>query len=349
MDTQLKNLLDLNKNDIEEIVKSFSQPKFRAKQLWEWLYKGADFSQMSNLPDSFRQKLEERYITGKPAIQTKFCSKLDDTVKYLFRLNDGNYVESVLMKYKYGYSACVSTQVGCKMGCTFCASTQAGFVRNLSSGEILGQIIAMNVDSNIRIGHVVLMGIGEPLDNYDNVLDFLKKAQSPDGLGISYRNMSLSTCGLADKVIKLSEENLPITLSISLHSPFDTQRSDMMPVNRKYPLDKLLDACNIYILSTGRRITYEYALIEGVNDTKEHADCLVSLLKGKLCHVNLIPVNKVKGTGYEKASQKNITAFQAWLEKGGVNATIRRTLGQDIEAACGQLRRERMEIGGDEE
>ena len=248
-------------------------------------------------------------------------------------------VESVLMKYKYGYSACVSTQVGCKMGCTFCASTKAGFVRNLTSGEILGQIVSMNADMDIRIGHVVLMGIGEPLDNYDNVLDFLRKAQNEKGLGISYRNISLSTCGLAEKVIQLSEEKLPITLSISLHSPFDSQRSEMMPVNRKYPLDKLLDACNIYTLSTGRRITYEYALIEGVNDTKEHAARLISLLKGKLCHVNLIPVNKVEGTGYEKASKKNIAAFQEMLEKGGVNATVRRTLGQDIEAACGQLRR----------
>lgn len=348
MDTQLRNLLDLNKEELDETVKSLSQPKFRSKQLWEWLYKGADFSQMTNLPESFRKQLEENYITGKPDIQMKFCSQIDDTVKYLFRLHDGNYIESVLMKYKYGYSACVSTQVGCKMGCTFCASTQAGFVRNLTSGEILGQIIAMNADMNIRIGHVVLMGIGEPLDNYENVLDFLKKAQSADGLGIGYRNISLSTCGLADKVIKLSEEELPITLSISLHSPFDDQRSEMMPVNRKYPLDKLLDACNIYILNTGRRITYEYALIEGVNDTKEHATRLISLLKGKLCHVNLIPVNKVKGTGYEKATQKNIIAFQEMLEKGGINATVRRTLGQDIEAACGQLRRERMEIGGND-
>lgn len=339
MDTQLKNLLDYNIEELESIVKAMGQPAFRTKQLWEWLYKGADFSEMTNLPEKFRSSLVENYRSGKLGIKAKLCSKEDDTVKYLFSLGDGNLVESVLMKYKYGYSACVSTQVGCKMGCTFCASTKAGFVRNLTSGEILGQIVTMNADMNIRIGHVVLMGIGEPLDNYDNVLDFLKKAQSEKGLGISYRNISLSTCGLAEKVIKLADEKLPITLSISLHSPFDEQRSDMMPVNRKYPLDKLFDACNIYTLSTGRRITYEYALIEGVNDTKEHAAKLISLLKGSLCHVNLIPVNKVEGTGYEKASKKNIAAFKEMLEKGGVNATVRRTLGQDIEAACGQLRR----------
>ncbi len=339
MDTKLQNLLDLNKEKLEEAIKAMGQPKFRAKQVWEWLYKGADFSEMTNLPENFRKALSEKYRSGKLAVKAKLCSKEDDTVKYLFGLGDGNLVESVLMKYKYGFSACVSTQVGCKMGCTFCASTKAGFVRNLTAGEILGQIVSMNSDMNIRIGHVVLMGIGEPLDNYDNVLDFLRKAQDENGLGISYRNISLSTCGLAEKVLELAEEKLPITLSISLHSPFDAQRSEMMPVNRKYPLDKLLDACNIYTLSTGRRITYEYALIEGVNDTKEHAAQLISLLRGKLCHVNLIPVNKVEGTGYEKASKKNIMTFKEMLEKGGVNATVRRTLGQDIEAACGQLRR----------
>lgn len=339
MDTKLQNLLDLNKEELEEAIKAMGQPKFRAKQVWEWLYKGADFSEMTNLPENFRKALSEKYRSGKLAVKAKLCSKEDDTVKYLFGLGDGNLVESVLMKYKYGFSACVSTQVGCKMGCTFCASTKAGFVRNLTAGEILGQIVSMNSDMNIRIGHVVLMGIGEPLDNYDNVLDFLRKAQDESGLGISYRNISLSTCGLAEKVLELAEEKLPITLSISLHSPFDAQRSEMMPVNRKYPLDKLLDACNIYTLSTGRRITYEYALIEGVNDTKEHAAQLISLLRGKLCHVNLIPVNKVEGTGYEKASKKNIMTFKEMLEKGGVNATVRRTLGQDIEAACGQLRR----------
>lgn len=339
MDTKLQNLLDCSKEELEEITKSFGQPGFRAKQLWEWLYKGADFDAMTNLPENFRNKLKEKYLPGKLFVRTKLQSKVDGTIKYLMSLGDGNFVESVLMKYKYGYSACVSTQVGCKMGCSFCASTKAGFIRNLTSGEILGQIVTINNDMKIRIGHIVLMGIGEPLDNYDNVLEFMAKAQNCSGLGISYRNMSLSTCGLADKVLDLSKKKLPITLSVSLHSPFDEQRSGMMPVNKKYSLDKLLDACNIYILETGRRITFEYALIEGVNDSKEHAEKLVSLLKGKLCHVNLIPVNKVEGTGYKKASKKNILTFQEMLEKGGVNVTVRRTLGQDIEAACGQLRR----------
>ena len=213
------------------------------------------------------------------------------------------------------------------------------FTEIRSDKKVDRQIITINAQQGIRIGHIVMMGIGEPFDNYDNVLEFMKRAQSEDGLGISYRNMSLSTCGLADRIIRLSEEGLPVTLSVSLHSPFDAQRSEMMPVNRKYPLDKLFDACNIYILNTGRRITYEYALIEGVNDTKEHAAELVSLLKGKLCHINLIPVNKVSGTGYEKASKESISAFKDILVRNGVNATVRRTLGQDIEAACGQLRR----------
>ncbi len=333
------NLLDYEAEDLKTLVVSLGQPAFRAAQLREWLYKGASFEEMTNLPESFRSCLKETYRAGKLGIEKRLESAEDGTVKYLLNLGDGNFVESVLMKYKYGYSACVSTQAGCKMGCTFCASAKAGFVRNLTAGEILGQIITMNADRGVRIGHIVMMGIGEPLDNYDEVVAFMKKAQSADGLGISYRNMSLSTCGLADRIIRLSEEGIPVTLSVSLHSPFDVQRSEMMPVNRKYPLDKLFDACNIYTLNTGRRITYEYALIEGVNDTREHSAKLVSLLKGKLCHVNLIPVNKVAGTGYEKASKKHIAAFQEALVRNGVNATVRRTLGQDIEAACGQLRR----------
>lgn len=331
-----QNLLDYEK---EELAGLIGGPKFRAGQLWDWLYKGAEFDEMTNLPATLRTELKTHFTTGKLRICKKLQSAIDGTVKYLFDLGDGNLVESVLMQYKYGYSACVSTQAGCKMGCTFCASTHAGYARDLTAGEILGQVITMNADNKIRIGHVVMMGIGEPLDNYENVLQFMKKAQSPDGLGISYRNMSLSTCGLADGILRLAKENLPITLSVSLHSPFDTQRAEMMPVTRKYPLDKLLDACNIYILNTGRRITYEYALIEGLNDSREHAARLVSLLKGTLCHVNLIPVNRVAGTGYEKASKKSIFAFQKILTENGVNATVRRTLGQDIEAACGQLRR----------
>lgn len=338
MDTKSQNLLDFNREELEALVLDLGMPKFRSAQLWQWLYKGASFDEMTNLPESFRAKLQENYAAGKLAIRRKLSSA-DGTVKYLFGLGDGNYVESVLMKYKYGYSICISTQVGCKMGCSFCASTQAGFVRNLTAGEMLGQIITAQADMHVRVGHIVMMGIGEPLDNYDNTLRFMRMAQNENGLGISFRNMSLSTCGLVDAMKRLSEEGIPVTLCVSLHSPFDDQRADMMPVNKKYSLDKLLDACNIYTLNTGRRITYEYALIEGVNDSKEHAAGLVSLLKGKLCHVNLIPVNKVEGTGYEKASRKNMEAFRELLAKGGINATTRRTLGQDIDAACGQLRR----------
>lgn len=339
MATKSQNLLDYNKEELEALTTSLGQPRFRAAQLRGWLYRGVDFEEMTNLPETFRKELKENYVTGRLRIRRRLTSALDGTVKYLLSLGDGNFVESVLMKYKYGYSACVSTQVGCKMGCSFCASTQAGFVRNLTAGEILGQIITMNTDLQIRTGHVVMMGIGEPLDNYENVVRFIRMARDTDGLGISCRNLSLSTCGLAERIVRLSEEGLPVTLSVSLHSPFDTQRSEMMPVNRKYPLDKLFDACSIYILNTGRRITYEYALIEGINDSEAHAARLVSLLKGKLCHVNLIPVNRVEGTGYEKASKKNISSFQKTLAAGGINVTLRRTLGQDIEAACGQLRR----------
>lgn len=338
MDTKSQNLLDYSKEELEELVQTLGQPKFRSSQLWQWLYKGASFDEMTNLPEGFRAKLKENYISGKLEIRRKLSSA-DGTVKYLFGLGDGNYVESVLMKYKYGYSICISTQVGCKMGCSFCASTQAGFVRNLTVGEMLGQIITAERDMDVRIGHIVMMGIGEPLDNYDNSVRFMRMAQNESGLGISFRNISLSTCGLVEGMKKLSEEGIPVTLCVSLHSPFDAQRADMMPVNKKYPLDKLFDACNIYTLNTGRRITYEYALIEGVNDSKEHAAELVSLLKGTLCHVNLIPVNKVAGTGYEKASRNNMEAFRDMLIKGGVNTTMRRTLGQDIDAACGQLRR----------
>ncbi len=339
MDTKSRNLLDCGKTDLEELCVSLGQPRFRGAQLMQWLYRGADFDEMTNIPEKLRETLKESYVSGRLGIRRKLTSS-DGTVKYLFGLGDGNYVESVMMKYKYGYSACISTQAGCKMGCSFCASTQAGFVRNLTSGEMLGQIITAARDSGVRVGHVVMMGIGEPLDNYENVIAFMKAAQSEEGLGISFRNMSLSTCGLADGIIRLAGEGIPVTLCISLHSPFDAQRSEMMPVNRKYPLDKLSDACNIYTLNTGRRITYEYALIDGVNDSDRHAAGLVSLLKGRSCHVNLIPVNKVAGTGYRKASDRRTEAFRQILEKGGINATVRRTLGQDIDAACGQLRRE---------
>ena len=247
------------------------------------------------------------------------------------------------MKYKYGYSACVSTQAGCKMGCTFCASAKAGFGRDLTAAEIAGEIKVMSRDAGVNIGHVVMMGVGEPLDNYDNVVAFMRSAHDPEGLNISYRKMSLSTCGLIPGIEKLMKEDLPVTLSVSLHSPFQEERARMMPVAKKYSLDKLLEICKTFSLETGRRVTYEYAMISGVNDTDGHAAELVRLLGGTLCHINLIPVNTVSGTGYRRADRERIDRFRGLLEKGGLAATVRRAMGRDIEAACGQLRRKAME------
>lgn len=346
MDTRLRNLLDYSLDELTQEIKASGMPAFRAKQIYGWIYQGKDFDEMTNLPKDMRTKLAEKYSSGKLKIFRKLTSKLDGTIKYLFDTGDGNLIESVLMKYKYGYTACISSQVGCKMGCTFCASAKCGFIRNLTPGECLGQIIGMNADNGITITRVVIMGIGEPLDNYDNIIKFLHLVNSEEGLNISYRNISLSTCGLADKIIDLAKEDLPITLCISLHNPIDEQRSLIMPVNRKYALDKLLDACNIYRLRTNRRITFEYALIKGVNDSPEHASRLVNLIKGILCHVNLIPVNEVSDTGYVTVDKDAVEKFKGLLEKDGINVTVRRSLGRDIEAACGQLRR--SAINGEE-
>ncbi len=346
MDTRLRNLLDYSLDELTQEIKASGMPAFRAKQIYGWIYQGKDFDEMTNLPKDMRTKLAEKYSSGKLKIFRKLTSKLDGTIKYLFDTGDGNLIESVLMKYKYGYTACISSQVGCKMGCTFCASAKCGFIRNLTPGECLGQIIGMNADNGITITRVVIMGIGEPLDNYDNIIKFLHLLNSEEGLNISYRNISLSTCGLADRIIDLAKEDLPITLCISLHNPIDEQRSLIMPVNRKYALDKLLDACNIYRLRTNRRITFEYALIKGVNDSPEHATRLVNLIKGILCHVNLIPVNEVSDTGYVTVDKDAVEKFKGLLEKDGINVTVRRSLGRDIEAACGQLRR--SAINGEE-
>ena len=345
MDTKLQNLLDYSLDELKDLIQREGLPAFRAQQIYKWLYLGKTFDEMSNLPKDMRTKLSEKYTTGKLKIFRKLTSKLDGTVKYLFDTGDGNLIESVLMKYKYGYTACISSQVGCKMGCTFCASAKCGFVRDLTPGECLGQIIGMNSDNNITVTRVVIMGIGEPLDNYDNIVKFLHLLNSSDGLNISYRNISLSTCGLADKIVQLAQEDLPITLCISLHNPIDEQRSLIMPVNRKYALDKLLDACHIYKLRTNRRITFEYALIKGVNDSPEHATRLVNLIKGILCHVNLIPVNEVSDTGFVTVDKDAVERFKGMLEKDSINVTVRRSLGRDIEAACGQLRRSAISEG----
>lgn len=326
------------------IVDELKQPKFRAKQIFDWIHKKrvSSFEDMKNIPQSLINELNDKCFITNLVIKNKLISKLDGTVKYLYMLPDGEYVESVLMKYKHGNSICVSSQVGCKMGCEFCASTKAGFVRNLSSSEILEQIYQTERDLDLKISNIVLMGIGEPLDNYKNVINFLRLINSPLGANISLRNISLSTCGLVDKINDLAKLKLGITLSVSLHASDDEIRDKIMPINHRYKIRQLLDACKNYTDITSRRISFEYALIEGENDSKEDAIKLANILKGQLCHVNLIPVNKVKETNFRQSSKKSIIAFQNELIKRGINTTIRRTLGADISAACGQLRRDNI-------
>lgn len=338
MKTDIKSLpLD----SIFNIVKNMGQPSFRAKQIFTWLHKfGVDsFDEMSNLPKAMREKLAEDYYISSCKIEKKLISKKDGTVKYLFSLCDGEYVESVIMKYKYGYTICVSSQVGCKMGCRFCASTLAGFVRNLTAGEIESQLHAAQKDLDIRISNIVLMGIGEPLDNYDNVILFMHNVNNENGLNISMRNITLSTCGVVPRIYDLMNENLQITLTISLHAPNDIIRSKTMPVNDKWGIDELLKACRDYIKKTNRRVSFEYTLINKVNDTPQCANELCSRLHGMLCHVNLIPVNDVEERGNVRSSDDSVNKFLQILQNNGINATIRRTLGSDINASCGQLRR----------
>ena len=340
----LLNLMDFTYEELESWMLAQELPKFRAKQVYDWVQKGvASIDEMTNLSKELRQNLAAKAHTGYLHVRAKMVSKLDGTIKYLLQLQDGNIVECVLMEYKHGTSICISTQVGCKMGCTFCASAILGFRRNLSAGEMLGEIITAAKDSGKTISNVVLMGIGEPLDNYDNVIKFLKMANDPRGLNIGGRHFSLSTSGIVPRIYDLMEENLQLTLAISLHSTNDADRSRIMPINKTYSIDKLLEACKIYISKTRRRITFEYAMIAGVNDTVAHAHELGQLLKGMLCHVNLIPVNSVEGTGYKRSNRKDIEIFVTILGKYGVEATVRRELGSDIEAACGQLRRSVIE------
>ena len=335
-------LLSLNLSELEALAKDLGKPKFRGKQIYEWLYKGAEtFDDMKNLPKDFRQKLSEETYICAVKIAEKFVSKIDETRKYLLQLNDGNYVEAVLMKYEYGYTICISTQVGCRMGCKFCASTIGGKERDLSAGELLSQIICVQKDLGQRISNIVMMGIGEPLDNFDNVLKFIELVNAPGGLNIGQRHISLSTCGLAEKMRELANRELQITLLISLHAPNNEKRSAIMPINKKYSVEEVLSACDYYIEKTGRRISFEYTLISGVNDSIAEADELALLLRSKLCHVNLIPVNKVEETGFEKGDKARIEAFRKQLEKRGIQATVRREMGSDINAACGQLRKKK--------
>lgn len=337
------NLMDMTLEELEQMLLDMGQQRFRAKQIFKWVNSGIkSIDDMTNISKQLRQELSEVSKISRIKLVDKLESKLDSTVKYLFELEDGNIIESVLMEYKYGFTACISSQAGCKMGCRFCASTGASFSRNLTAGEMLDQIMTMQQDSGNRIGHVVLMGIGEPLDNYDNVIKFLRIVNHPDGLMIGFRNISLSTCGVVPKILKLSEENIPITLSVSLHSARDDKRSEMMPINNLYCIDKLISACKIYTERTKRRISFEYAMISGENDSEQDARELAGLLKGMLCHVNLIPVNTVQGNGYKKSSRIQIDKFKNIMESKGIETTVRRELGSDINAACGQLRRNRL-------
>lgn len=336
------NLKDLTYEELENFIKDEGEPSFRAKQVYSWLYKGVkSIGEMTNVPKSLAAKLEGKATVSAPQIRAKYLSK-DGTVKYVWQLSDGELIESVVMEYKHGRSICISTQVGCNMGCRFCASTVGGKKRDLSPGEIIDQIIFAQKDLDIRISNVVMMGIGEPLDNYDNVIKFLKNVGHPEGLNIGYRHISLSTCGLADKILKLAEEKMPVTLSLSLHAPTDEMRESIMPVNRKFKIAQVMDACREYVNKTGRRISFEYTLIHGVNDSAEHANKLADLVKGMQCHINLIPVNEAR-ENMVRSRKADVQKFMDTLLMRGVNTTVRRQLGNDINASCGQLRAKESE------
>ena len=334
------NLKSMTEAEIGAVLKEMQQPSFRAKQVFSWLHKGIrSYEEMSNLPKALRTALAEQYPICAPEVVRKQESKKDGTIKYLWRLHDGNCVETVLMRYHYGNTVCISTEVGCAMGCAFCASTLGGLVRKLEPFEMLDQVLFTQVDSGLPVSHIVLMGIGEPLDNFDNVLRFLELVNSPDGMNISMRHISLSTCGLVPKIDELAKKKLQLTLSVSLHAPNDEIRSTIMPVNKAYPVEQLLDACRRYYAATSRRISFEYAMIDGVNDSEENAKELIRRLKGLPAHFNLIPLNHVEESPLKPSSRNAVARFQKLLEDGGIPATVRRTLGGDIDASCGQLRR----------
>ncbi len=341
------DILSLLPAELQALAQQMGQPSFRAKQLFSWLHqkRAVRFDEMTNLPATFRAALGERcYITQ--LILRRCQTASDGTVKYLFELPDGNTIESVLMRHDYGNSLCISTQVGCLMGCRFCASTIGGRVRNLTASEMLSQIYTVTKESGERVDSVVMMGIGEPLDNFDNVVGFLELVRDPNGLNLSHRHISLSTCGLVDKIDALAALSYQLTLSVSLHACDDETRDRIMPVNKRYPIETLLAACRRYFEKTGRRISYEYALIAGVNDSPQQARKLLALLRDQSCHVNLIPINPVEETGFTRGSRRQAEAFRDILIAGGLSATIRRALGGEIDAACGQLRRKDAK-GGD--
>ena len=341
---ELADIKSMTKEEIGAWLKELGEPSFRAGQVFTWLHRGAgSFDEMTDLPKKLRESLAAKARITRPAVERKQCSALDGTIKYLWRLGDGNCIETVLMRYHHGNTVCISSQVGCRMGCAFCASTLGGKVRDLTPSEMLDQVLFTQLDSGAPISSIVLMGIGEPLDNFDTVLRFLALVNHPDGLNIGMRHISLSTCGLTDKIDKLAEHQLQLTLSVSLHAPDDETRSRIMPVNRAVGVEKLLAACRRYFERTGRRISYEYAMIDGVNDHDWQADLLAERLKGLPSHVNLIPLNEVKESPLKPS--RRVAAFQKRLEGHGITVTVRRKLGGDIDASCGQLRRKAMTAG----
>ena len=346
--TEKIDLYSLTDTELEELFISLGEPRFRAKQVFPRLADGTPLSEMTTLSRALRERLSEMTLDTLPKVERKLVSKLDGTVKYLFKLHDGECIESVFMRYKHGNTLCISSQVGCLMGCRFCASTLGGKVRDLLPSELYGQVIAASRDTGERISNIVMMGIGEPLDNLKNVSKFLTLVNSAQGLNIGYRHISLSTCGIVPKIYELAEIDIPITLSISLHAATEEKRSEIMPINKAYPISALLPACVDYYKKTGRRISFEYTLIHGKNDSRSDAEELASLLTGYFrgtgapIHVNLIRVNEVKESGFHQGSQESANAFAKTLEGRGIVATVRRRLGADVNAACGQLRRAKI-------
>ena len=336
----MKHIKSMTLPELSALLKELGQPAFRAKQVYTWLHKGVrSYEEMTNLPKTLRDVLSQQYPIMAPEVVRKQESAKDGTIKYLWKLSDGNCVETVLMRYHYGNTVCISTEVGCRMGCAFCASTLGGLVRRLEPFEMLDQVLFTQVDSGQPVSHIVLMGIGEPLDNFDNVLRFLELVNSADGMNISMRHISLSTCGLVPKIDALAEKKLQLTLSVSLHAPNDAIRDTIMPVNKAYPTEELLAACRRYYAATNRRISFEYAMIDGVNDTEAAAKELIRRLKGLPAHMNLIPLNHVEESPLKPSTRQAVMKFQKTLEDAGIPATVRRSLGGDIDASCGQLRR----------
>ena len=340
-----KDIMLYSLDELKEYLNSIGEKPFRAKQIYEWLHQKLVecFDDMTNISNNLKEKLNnDFYIQSLEMVQV-LTSKIDGTQKFLFRLNDGNVIESVLMRYKHGNSVCISTQVGCRMGCRFCASTLDGLVRNLKPSEMLEEIYYIQRYSKERVSNIVLMGSGEPMDNFDNVLAFVKTISDENGLHISQRNITISSCGLAEKIKELADSNVQVTLALSLHAADDETRKQLMPIAYKYSIREVLEACQYFFDKTGRRITFEYSLVAGVNDTKEEAAKLVHLIKGMNCHVNLIPVNPIKERDFKRSTKVNIASFKGHLEKNGINATVRREMGSDIQGACGQLRKSFIE------